>query len=173
MAVAPLRHAIRERPQNRGKCMARSRIGIAPWLIVPGLALGATAGLAVSPAMAATDPSTIDTDLAGPPADPSMVFTGTASQPLAGSLPGSSAPIPVTFIVTNPDMLPPGVAVGSTGTVTGIPAADGIYAAGVKACDVLGCTSGTLTFSVSPDPASGAIGSATVALSLQTIRVGT
>jgi hypothetical protein len=126
------------------------RIGIASWLMASGLALAAIAGLAVSPAMAGTGPSVIDTDLAGPPADPSMVFTGSAGQPLAGSLPGSSAPIPVSYTVTNARMLPPGIAIGSAGAVTGTPATDGIYRVSVTACNMFGCAPGTVTFAVGP-----------------------
>ena len=188
--------------------MTRSRIGFAPWLIVLGVALAVIVGPAVSPAAAAISPaatipaptspaavglaalpaSTIDTNLAGPPADPSMVFTGTAHQPLAGSLPGSSAPIPASFAVTDPNMLPPGVFINPAGTVTGIPTADGIYAVGITACDTLACTPGSVTFAIAPDQAPSdqqsdkqpgssksawpGIGSATVALALQTIRLG-
>jgi hypothetical protein len=163
MALAPVRHAIREWSLNWGNAMT-SLIGIAPGLMASGLALAAIAGPAVPSAMAGTGPSVIGTDLAGPPADPSMVFTGPASQPLAGSLPGSSAPIPVSYTVTNARMLPPGIAIGTAGAVTGIPAADGIYGVSVTACNMFGCTPGTVTFAVGP---------AAVALSLQTIGIGT
>jgi hypothetical protein len=147
MAVARMRHAICEWSLNWGNAMTR-RIGITPWLMASGLALAAIAGLAVSPAMAGTGPSVIDTDLAGPPADPSMVFTGSAGQPLAGSLPGSSVPVPVSYTVTNARMLPPGIVIGPGGAVTGVPATDGVYGAGVTACNVIGCTPGTVTFAV-------------------------
>ena len=170
--------------------MTRSRTASTPWLLIPGLAIAAAAGVAgpAAPASAAvtSGPSFIDTDLAGPPAAPSMVFTGAVSQPLSGTLPGSAAGpgasgIPVTFSVSNANMLPPGVAVDPSGVVTGIPTADGVYGVGVSACDTEGCTPGVVTFTIAPDQApcdnqkaaglGGTLGSATLALALGTIRV--
>jgi hypothetical protein len=173
-----------------GESMTSTRIGIAPWLMASGLAFGAFAGTAppagaatsTGPAATAAIGTTIDTNLAGPPAGPSMVFTGTANQPLGGTLPGSSAAIPVSFTVTNAGLLPPGVAINAAGTVTGIPTADGVYAATVTACDALGCTPGTVTFAIAPDqapcdnqPPAGpvSLGSAAIALAVANLRVGT
>jgi hypothetical protein len=124
----------------------------------------------------------IDTNLAGPPADPSMVFTGTANQPLGGRLPGNSAALPVSFTVTNAGLLPPGVTIDRADLVTGIPTADGVYGVTVTACDPLGCTPGDVTFTIAPDQApcdnqpskgAGNPGSATVALAVANIQVGT
>jgi hypothetical protein len=188
MAPATSRHAMPYTFAKSGESMTRSHTAIAPWLLIPGLAFAVIAGAA--PAEASTGPARtaqagtaqaggmIDTNLSGPPADPSMVFTGTVNQPLAGSLPGSSAAIGVSFTVTNANALPPGLRIGSTGTVTGIPAADGVYTAGVTACDTLGCTPGSVTFTIAPDqapcdnqPGLPSTGSATVALSRPAIRV--
>jgi hypothetical protein len=191
MAPATSRHAMPYTFAKSGESMTRSHTAIAPWLLIPGLAFAVIAGAA--PAEASTAPGRtavlstatsgggmIDTNLSGPPADPSMVFTGTVNQPLAGSLPGSSAAIGVSFTVTNATMLPPGLRIGSSGTVTGIPTADGIYTAGVTACDTLGCTPGSVTFTIAPDqapcdnqPGLPSTGSAAVALSLGAIRVTT
>ena len=94
-----------------------------------------------------------ETILGNAPAGPSELFTGVADQPLSGGLPGSSAANPPAFTVTNPALLPPGVAVSGTGLVHGIPTADGTYVAGVSACGPSGCTPGTLTFTIAPDQA--------------------
>lgn len=163
--------------------MTRSRTALR-WLLVPGLALGVALLASAGPvANAAPRPSFIYTNLAGPPPAPSTVFTGAVSQPLSGSLPGSggSAGPAETFTVSNPNMLPPGVAIDAGGVVNGIPTADGIYGASVTACGTQGCTPGVVTFTIAPDQAPcdnqsvvfglGSLGSAALAVALQNIRL--
>jgi large repetitive protein len=124
---------------------------IAPGLTVPLLALAAIAGPAVSPAAASTGAAATAASLDTPPLAPNAMFAGTASEPLSGVLPGSSAAIPEVFTVLNSGTLPPGVIVTTTGAVTGIPTADGIYTATVTACDSDGCTHGLVTFNIAPN----------------------
>ena len=55
------------------------------------------------------------------------------------------------FTVTDAATLPPGITIGASGAITGIPAADGIYTASVTACNPAGCTPGYITFTIAPD----------------------
>jgi hypothetical protein len=152
--------------------------GVTRWLAVPLLAAGALAGPATGSAAAATSGSGAvsgsgaTTDA---PVTPNLLLSGTVNQPLSGALPGSAAGL-VTFTVTSPNLMPPGVAVTPTGTVTGIPTADGIYGVSVTACSTAGCTPGTITFTIAPDaapcdnqpnmtPSPGSLGTATVTAS--------
>jgi hypothetical protein len=113
--------------------------GYAPWFLGAGISLAALAGPASGQAAAATGP-----------ADPSAVFGGTVNQPITGSLPGATA---ATFSITDPTLLPPGMSITATGTVTGIPAADGIYSVPVSACVATLCAAGTVSFTIAPDTA--------------------
>jgi hypothetical protein len=144
------------------------------WLAVPALAAIALAGPAAGSAAAAAPASVAAASAAAPaaPPVPNLLLNGTVNQPLAGELPGSGSST-ATFTVTSPNLMPPGVVVTPSGTITGIPTADGVYGVAVSACGTSGCTPGTVTFMIAPDaapcdnqpgltPADGSLGTATV-----------
>jgi hypothetical protein len=86
-----------------------------------------------------------------PPADPAMSLPGSVGAPLNWPLPGSAGAAPSTFTVTDPTKLPPGVSIDASGNLMGIPSTAGTYAIPVKACNSVGCTTGTVTLAIGPD----------------------
>jgi large repetitive protein len=138
-------------------------------LAVPAVAALVLAWPAAGSAAAATG---ITVATGGAPAVPNLLVNGTVNQPVSSRLPGSGNGT-TTFTVTTPNLMPPGIVVTPAGAVTGIPTADGIYGVTVTACSAAGCTSGTATFTITPDaapcdnqpnmtPSPGSLGTATV-----------
>ncbi|MFI6325779.1 hypothetical protein ACIBG8_50265 [Nonomuraea sp. NPDC050556] len=77
------------------------------------------------------------------PAAPDAVLSGPVGKPLTGSVgTGGGAYGGPTYTVTDPSKLPPGVTIGSNGTVTGTPTKPGTYRVPVKACDGGNCSQG-------------------------------
>ncbi|MFI6319062.1 hypothetical protein ACIBG8_16140 [Nonomuraea sp. NPDC050556] len=77
-------------------------------------------------------------------------FNGTVDKPATGQITATGAPYgtTVTYTVTDPGKLPPGITISTDGRITGTPTKAGTYVVPVKVCLGSGCAATTITLTV-------------------------